>query len=217
MTGPRRDTPPARPASGPGRRRPLTAPEWETTNRLGLLLLHALIGLVAGLLILFNGTAAPFDRYGDWVRLATGGLSFVGGAVLAVGLARRATSMVLEVVGLALLALWALLMGGGLLLISLSQGVLVIDWPWDSFSSLPTQRLYPIAILMGLFLMTALHLWTATRVRRLGLAARHRAAATTQQRVGSPRDVSSMARHPSLEAWRVGGPSTETLPPSAQP
>ena len=232
MSGTRRDPIPSRSASGPGRRRPLTAPEWEQTNRLGLLLLHALIGLLAGLLILFNGTAEAFGQYGDRMRLITGGLAFVGGAVLAAGLAWRSTTSVLEMFGLAILALWSLVMAGGLILVSLGSGVLSIDWPWKAFSTIPSERLYPIAIYLGLFLMTSLHLWTASRVRQLDLTARHRRTATGGQRLSDPQrgpvrpgqqrvietpdPASSMAKQPSLRAWRVGAPSIETLPPKAQ-
>lgn len=167
MAGARRDPLPPRSASGPGRRRPLTAAEWERANRLGLLLVHALIGVLAGLLILFNGTAATFDRYGDWVRLTTGGLAFLGGTVLAAGLARGAASVVLEMVGLAILAVWALSMAGGFALTSLSAGMLIVDWPWHAFADLSDERLYPIALYLGLFLMTSLHLWTVSRLGRL--------------------------------------------------
>ncbi|WP_309647082.1 hypothetical protein [Nocardioides sp.] len=230
MIGARRDPLPSRSASAVGRRRPLTAAEWEQTNRLGLLLVHALIGLIAGLLILFNGTAATFDQYGDGMRLLTGGLAFVGGAVLAAGLALRSTSIVTEMVGLGILALWALTMAGGFVLASLSAGALIIDWPWHAFSDMPTERLYPIALYIGLFLMTSLHLWTASKLRALGLAARHRGAgnqrvldlqgsaprAGQQRAVSAPGSAASMAKQPSLKAWRVGAPEVETLSPRAQ-
>lgn len=230
MTRLRRDPAPSRPATGPGRRRPLTAQEWEQTNRLGLLLLHALIGLVAGLLILFNGTAPTFDQWGDWVRLLTGGLAFVGGAVLAAGLVLRSTSIGTEMVGLVILTLWALTMAAGFVLASLGAGALVIDWPWRSFPQLQAERLYPIAIYVGLFLMTSLHLWTASRVRQHGLSARHRGVATGGQptadprrgplRTGQQRVIAaavvppSLVELPSLTAWRVGVAPTETAPPA---
>lgn len=231
MIGARRDPSPSRSASGPGRRRPLTAAEWEQTNRLGLLLVHALIGLLAGLLILFNGTAATFDQYGDWMRLTTGGLAFVGGTVLAAGLAVRSAAIALELVGLAILALWALTMAGGFVLASLDAGVLIIDWPWRSFSDMPSERLYPIALYLGLFLMTSLHLWTASRIHELGTAARHRGAVTGGQRAIDPHpgparqqrptgvdvgSVASMGRHPSRRGWRVLVAPIETVPPKAQ-
>ncbi|GEP40406.1 hypothetical protein NPS01_40690 [Nocardioides psychrotolerans] len=213
MIGARRDPPPSRSANAFGRRRPLAAAEWEQANRLGMLLLHALIGLMAGLLILFNGTAATFDQYGDWMRLTTGGLAFVGGAVLVAGLAWRSTSILLEMVGLTILALWTLTMAGGFVLASLSAGVLIIEWPWHAFSDMPAERLYPIVLYLGLFLMTSLHLWTASRLRLLALAARHRAAGSQrlleptagmarpgQQRVSAaPGSASSMAKQPSIE------------------
>lgn len=231
MIGARRDPMPSRSASAPGRRRPLTAQEWETTNRLGVLLLHALIGLIAGLLILFNGTATSFDQWGDGVRLLTGGLAFVGGAVLAAGLALRSTSIVTEMVGLAILSLWALSMAGGFVLASLSAGEVVIDWPWHAFTEMPTERLYPIALYVGLFLMTSLHLWTASRIRQLTLAARHRGAAAGGQRAvdlhpGPARqqrltgvDAGSMVsirKHPSSRGWSVLATPIETVPPKAQ-
>lgn len=231
MIGARRDSSPSRSASAPGRQRPLTAAEWEQTNRLGLLLVHALIGLIAGLLILFNGTAAAFDQYGDGVRLLTGGLAFVGGAVLAAGLALRSTSIVTEMAGLAILALWALAMAGGFAMASLEAGPLIIEWPWHAFAQMPTERLYPIALYIGLFLMTSLHLWTASKLRALGLAARHRGAATGGQRApelhpGPARQqrssgvdagsLASIAKHPSRSGWSVLGAPIETVPPKAQ-
>lgn len=204
-------------------RRPLTAQEWEQTNRLGLLLVHALVGLIAGLLMLFNGTNATFDRYGEWVRPTTGALAFVGGALLAAGLARRSVSVRLEVVGLALLSLWALVMTAGFAGAVARAGDPVIAWPWEALGTVPPERLYPIAIYGGLALMTVLHFCTALRLGHLAQDTRHRTAvplrparpATGQQRATATGPApTSKVKHPSSSGRRTGVPASPAVPRS---
>lgn len=143
--------------------------QWESANRRGLLVVHAMVGLLAGLLILFNGTARSFEGADPWGRPVIGGLAISGGVVLLTGLLRRRRVMGLEVTGLVLLACWDLIMGAGFVIAAQSAGEIAFTWPWAAITDPSSPRLYPIVLYVGLFLMMCVHLVT---LRHLGRASR---------------------------------------------
>ncbi|CAN5423311.1 hypothetical protein BH11ACT8_BH11ACT8_16950 [soil metagenome] len=155
-------------------RRSPSAQEWERANRIGLLLIHAFVGLFAGLLILFSGTASVFDDHDSWARPLTGGLALLGGALLLSGLARSTRHVHLEIAGLVVLAAWDLTMTAGFVIATVQAGDVDLTWPWAALAHTPTTRLYPIVLYVGLFLMMSVHLVTLRRVRRIATRPRLR-------------------------------------------
>lgn len=152
---------PARPTTRPGRRT-LPLSEWERANRLGLLVVHALIGVCAGGLILFTGAARVVDPI-PAARPGLGTLALAGGLALLAGLLRRPRSIPLEIAGLSLLALWDLVMTASFVY-GASAGTVEASWPWEPDGSSST--LYPIALYLGLFAMMCVHLVTLRHVNR---------------------------------------------------
>lgn len=144
MTGP---DPLERLERGVSRLAPLVAQQaWETGNRLGLLWVHSFVGLVAGVLILVNGTATTLVPILPAAKLLTGLPGIAGGALLAVGLLARPRRVLVEVAGLVVLAAWDLLMAVGFVIAVTTQSL--------------HARWYPIVIYVGYLALIVVHLWT---------------------------------------------------------
>lgn len=143
---------------------------WEKSNRLGLLWVHAFIGLGAGLLMLTAGGPLSLEVAGVWVRVVLGALALTGSGLLAYGLRtfpwRKDRSLNHEAVGLALLALWDVLMAVGFVLALLhTPGSPTWIFPPWSADVIGPQRPYPIIVYSGLFALISIHLST---LRQLG-------------------------------------------------
>lgn len=141
--------------------------EWETANRVGLLYVHAGVGILAGTQMLAFGSAANIeDLAGVWTRAALGVLGLVGGLTLWLGMSRQPRSIPTEAVGLVLLGIWDLAMTLGLAWARISAGDFT---PRGLFEPLPppgTYALpYPVAVYGGLFALICVHLWTLRRMR----------------------------------------------------
>ncbi len=118
---------------------------WEQSNRLGLLWVHVMTGLAAGLLILMDGTAATLLEIHPSATVVTGVPAIAGGCILAVGLASRPRRVLVEVAGLVVLAVWDATMGIGFFISALHQ---------------PEARWYPFAVYLGFLALIVVHLWT---------------------------------------------------------
>lgn len=142
---------------------------YEQQNRWGLLWVHALMGLTAGVQMSLWGSASNIEgNLGTWVRPVLAGIGFFGGLSLAVGLSTRPRSIPFEVVGLVLVGLWDLCMALGLFVARVRQ---------DNFGRIPLGQplepgyvaAYPISVYGGLFALVLIHLWTLRRLARKGL------------------------------------------------
>jgi hypothetical protein len=142
--------------------------EWETANRVGLLYVHAFVGITAGLQMFLFGSAANIeDLAGIWIRAALGVLGIAGGLILWRGIRATPRSIPAEATGLALLGIWDLAMTLGLAWARIDSG----DFsPRGLFEPLPppgTYALpYPVAVYGGLFALICVHLWTLRRLRK---------------------------------------------------
>lgn len=143
---------------------------WEQANRLGLLRVHAIVGILGGIqILLYGGPSNLEESLGVWTRPALGVLAVVGGTILALGLARRPRDIGLEAVGLSLVGLWDLAMTLGLAWTRIEQGEYA---PIPLTQALdPTYvRPYPVTVYAGLFALICIHLWT---LRRMHLGSRN--------------------------------------------
>lgn len=140
--------------------------EWEQANRVGLLWVHGLMGLLAGPQMLLWGSASVIENaVGVWARVALAAIGTVGGLFLVVGLRRRPRSIPLEVVGLFSVGTWDLLMAAGLLIARFQQ---------HDYRLIPLGKplvtgyvvAYPITVYAGLTALVAIHLWTLRRLRK---------------------------------------------------
>ena len=138
---------------------------YEQGNRLGLLWIHGLVGLFAGLQMLAWGSATTIEAVvGPWSRLLMATLGTLGGVLLLVGLTRKPRSIPLEAAGLTVVGLWDLLMTLGLMYARISQ---------HSFALRPlTEPLpngyvaaYPVTVYLGMLALIVVHLWTLRRLR----------------------------------------------------
>lgn len=143
--------------------------EYEQGNRRGLLWVHALMGMLAGLQMLAWGSAGTIeDVVGVWIRPVMALLGTVGGLCLAAGLMSRPRSIPLEVCGLTLVGLWDLLMTIGLLTARVKQ---------DNYEFIPLGEelpvgyivAYPTTIYAGLFALIVIHLLTLRKLSKGGL------------------------------------------------
>lgn len=139
--------------------------EYETSNRRGLLWVHACVGMLAGTqMALWGGPGTIEAAVGEWVRLALALTGFTGGWLLAWGLSRRPRSIPFEVAGLIVMGIWDLTMTLGLMYARLKQA------NYDLIplgSPLPAGYVvaYPVTIYAGLFALICIHLWTLKRMK----------------------------------------------------
>ena len=140
--------------------------QWEQGNRVGLLRVHAFIGLVCGPQMLLYGTAANIEAaVGVWARTALGLLGCIGGIVLMWGIVQRPRGIYAEAVGLALLGLWDVLMLVGFLAARIHGGNFT---PRPLGDPVPVGYVlpYPIGIYGGMFALIVVHLWTLRRMKK---------------------------------------------------
>ena len=129
---------------------------WENTNRIGLLWVHAIVGVFVGVAILSQGTAASLETIlGPWARPVTGWMPLLGGLLLADGLRSRPRDVRMEALGLLLLLLWDLIMTVGFFV------------AFATVLGLPTSRLYPVPVYAGYAALITVHLWTLRKVLRI--------------------------------------------------
>lgn len=146
--------------------------EWERANRVGLLWIHALVGVWAGTQMLLFGSASNIEAMvGVWSRLALGTLGIVGGAVLIAGILRRTRRkrfwLELEAAGLSLIGLWDLCMALGMSIARIQSGDFGIRPIFEPLPPPGTYVLpYPIAVYGGLTALVAVHLWTLRRFKK---------------------------------------------------
>lgn len=145
--------------------------EWERSNRVGLLWVHAVVGCLAGAQMLLYGSASNIEALvGVWSRTALGLLGLVGGATLAAGIIRRKRHrsrwIEFEAFGLLFLGLWDLAMCAGMFVARVKAGDFT---PRSVFEPLPAAGTYvlpyPIAVYGGLFALVCVHLWTLRRFK----------------------------------------------------
>lgn len=139
---------------------------WEQQNRRGLLWVHGIIGLTAGVQMLLWGSATTIEAsLGVWSRALMAGLGFTGGLLLAYGLSRRPRSVPAEAAGLCLVGVWDALMLGGLAYARWHQHDFRII-PLDSKLPEGYVAAYPLTVYGGLFALICIHLWTLRKIRR---------------------------------------------------
>ena len=144
---------------------------WEQGNRIGLLRVHATVGILAGGQMLAFGSAATLEALtGVWVRMFLGTLGMVGGAVLFWGLHRSPRSITLEALGLLLLGIWDLVMTTGLALARYHSTSFGLKFPWVP---LPPPEVgfvvpYPVAVYGGMLALICIHLLTLRRFTKVG-------------------------------------------------
>lgn len=144
---------------------------WEQGNRIGLLRVHAAVGILAGVQILAFGSAASIEALvGVGVRMLLGVLGVLGGSLLWWGLRKSPRSITLEGIGLALLGIWDLTMTLGLAWARAHSTSFGLKWPWvrlpppeDGFV-VP----YPIAVYGGMFALIVIHLLTLRKFKKAG-------------------------------------------------
>lgn len=138
---------------------------YERGNRLGLLWVHSLVSLLAGVQMLLFGSATQIEHIvGPESRLVMGPLGLAGGLLLALGLTRKPQrSIPLEAAGLALVALWDLAM---------TVGLAVARWTQHDYVPLGVHQpqppgyvpAYPVAVYGGLLALLVIHLLTLRHV-----------------------------------------------------
>lgn len=143
---------------------------WAQQNRLGLLWVHGLMGVLVGLLMLAFGTASNFETMiGGWMRPFLGTLGIVGGIAIIIGLTRRPRSIRWEAIGLALLGVWDLIIMASFTTL-LFERPPHLSWPWEVIGD-AYSRPYPILIYGGLLMLLLLHLltlWSLMKLERRG-------------------------------------------------
>lgn len=140
--------------------------EWEQSNRVGLLWVHGLMGLLAGPQMLLWGSASTIESaVGVWSRVVLAGIGTLGGMFLVAGLRRTPRSIPLEVAGLALVGSWDCLMALGLVFARLHQNdfrVIPLGEPLTAGYVVA----YPITVYVGLTALILVHLWTLRRIKK---------------------------------------------------
>lgn len=142
---------------------------WEQGNRIGLLRVHAVVGVLAGAQMLaFGGPTQLEALFGPPVRIILGTIGLVGGAILFSGLETTPRSIYREALGLTVLGLWDLVMTLGLAWARLHSTSFGLNWPSVPEPSPATGYVapYPIAVYGGLFALIVIHLATLHKFRK---------------------------------------------------
>jgi hypothetical protein len=140
--------------------------KWETGNRIGLLWVHAIVGLFSGPQMALWGSATIIESaVGIWTRPILASLAFGGGMFLALGLTHKPRSIPLEVIGLTLIGTWDLFMTAGLVFARWHQH----DWsiiPLDETLPEGYASAYPQMVYAGLFALIVVHLATLRSLKK---------------------------------------------------
>lgn len=139
---------------------------WEQGNRIGLLSVHAIAGILGGAQQIMYGSAPNIETaFGTWVRIIFGTLALIGGCILFSGLNAHPRSIKREAAGLSLLAAWDALMTLGLLWARIDSH----DFSLLGFNEkIPLGYVvtYPLAVYGGLFALIMVHLSTLHKFRK---------------------------------------------------
>lgn len=140
--------------------------QWEQDNRRGLLWVHALIGLTAGVQMFLWGSATTIENsVGVWSRVAMACLGIVGGLFLISGLRKRPRSVSLEAIGLVIVGVWDGAMMVGLAIARVKQHdfhIIALNTPLSQGYVVA----YPIAVYAGLLALICIHLSTLVKMLR---------------------------------------------------
>lgn len=132
----------------------------ERRSRYLSLRIHAWMGILVGLAILFTGAPSIFEtQIGTWMRPFLGILALVAGSVLLGGIDTHGThgKHYVEAVGLALMTAWYGLMAASLVWSIYLYGSIEFKKPWDLTLIDPTQpRPFGPFIYLGFMSMLAL-------------------------------------------------------------
>lgn len=121
---------------------------YSDQNRAQLLTIHAVTGVLTGLLIIAEGAPRAFRELvspSQFAAVELGAAPILGGLLLAVGVFAGRVAL-LEAIGISLILVWDLGM------------VCLFAWSWIQ---IPDAALYPVSIYMQFFLLMAVHLGTA--------------------------------------------------------
>lgn len=134
---------------------------WEQGNRIGLLRVHGVVGVIAGSQMLAFGGPSQLETI-PLARLWLGITGLIGGLILMWGLHHKPRSIPAEFVGLSLMGVWDLTMTLGLAWARLHTTSFGLSWPWDLPPSAASGYVpaYPIAVYAGLFVLICIHLVT---------------------------------------------------------
>lgn len=144
---------------------------WEQGNRIGLLRVHLVVGILTGAQMLAFGSASTLEALvGPGIRVFLGVLGIVGGTILFTGLHRSPRSIVLEALGLALLGVWDFVMAVGLAIARLHSTSFGLKWPWVPLPppSAGFVAPYPATVYAGLGALITIHLLTLRKFKRAG-------------------------------------------------
>lgn len=142
---------------------------WEQGNRIGLLRVHGVVGILAGAQMLaFGGPSQLEDIH--WARMWLGVTGLLGGLLVMWGLHSRPRSISTEAAGLAVMGLWDLTMTVGLAWARMHTTSWGWSWPWEkpppaSSGYVPA---YPVTVYAGLFALICIHLLTLVKFIKSG-------------------------------------------------
>lgn len=142
---------------------------WEQGNRIGLLRVHGVVGVLAGVQMLAFGGPSQLEAF-PWARLWLGLTGLCGGTLVMYGLHRRPRSIPTEAAGLAVLGLWDLTMTVGLAWARLHTTSWGWSWPWEKPPPAASGYVpaYPVTVYAGLFALICIHLLTLQRFVKSG-------------------------------------------------
>lgn len=142
---------------------------WEQGNRIGLLRVHGVVGILAGAQMLAFGGPSQLEVF-VWARLWLGVTGVLGGSLVMYGLHCRPRSIPTEAVGLAVMGLWDLTMTVGLAWARMHTTSWGWSWPWERPPSAASGYVpaYPVTVYAGLFALICIHLFTLRRFVKAG-------------------------------------------------
>lgn len=129
-------------------------------NRLALLTIHGLMGVVIGFLLVIDGTAQSLQRLFHDSEVALAPLTFgpsLGGCVLLLGLMLR-RNLALEAIGMSMMLMWDITM-------AVCFGVIAFLASRDG-DPLTSASSYPVGVYLGIAALMATHLVTLIQLLR---------------------------------------------------